>query len=376
MTSTFLILRWERCREPEHLRACHTFDPIIPDIPYKYWDSSYRGETERVSRFALGPHTIHVPGIRRRGDRATERPLKLRAPQKETEIAQLQGEGIKCLARLGEVIEINSVKKLQDKFRRARNQVLFQLPLGLLRSLPLVPTPINFLHVGKCGGSETREFLAWLSGESKEIHFPLHIHNTQVSDLPKSHGYIINTREPVSRFVSQFYFRQEVRVRKKPLPEQKAFSQFSTPNELAEALSPSSPLFPDAVRVVESGGRPLTHQLGGHPEWRTEKAPLAVLCQHHLNEDLRFLAELVLGLSAGENLEKMPEPTHRLRQVYEKSQAVSEVGVQNLQGYFPGDFLIYEFLISHCVQQRRSELLAYIRPGSPLFRGVSKPVNY
>jgi hypothetical protein len=268
-------------------------------------------------------------------------------------------------------IGIKSVKKLQDKLRRARNQSLFRLPLGLLMALPLAPTPINFLHVGKCGGSEIRTVLSWLSGESKTIHFPLHSHKVQVSDLPKSQGYLINTREPVSRFVSAFYFRQEPqlgpqsRQRPQSIDEVKAYSHFSTPNELAEALSPSSKLFPEAVRAVESIGhirRPLTFQFGGHPAWRTEKPPLAVLCQHHLNEDLRFLAQLVLGPASGKKLDNMPEPQYRLRQAYERSPAVSKVGIQNLKDYFPGDFLVYEFLISHCVQQRSSELGLYICP--------------
>ena len=259
---------------------------------------------------------------------------------------------------------MNSVKKLQDKLRRARDQALFRLPLGLLRALPLAPTPINFLHVGKCGGSEIRTVLSWLSGESKKIHFPLHTHKIQVSDLPKSQGYIINTREPVSRFVSAFYFRQGPRRKQQSIDEVKAYSHFSTPNELAEALSPSSKLFPEAVHAVKSIShirRPLTYQFGGHSAWRSEKPPLAVLCQHHLNEDLRFLAQLVFGPASGKKLDNMPEPQYRLRQAYERSPVVSKVGIQNLKDYFPGDFLVYEFLISHCVQQRSSELLAYIR---------------
>lgn len=260
---------------------------------------------------------------------------------------------------------MNSKTNLQDRVRRAWNQALFRLPLGLLRALPLAPIPINFLHVGKCGGSEIRNLLAWLSSESKKVHFPLHRHEIQVSDLPKSHGYLINTREPVSRFVSAFYFRQEAQIKPQSVDEVRAFSHFSSPNELAEALSPSSKFFSKAVHAVESIAhirRPLTYQLGGHPEWRSEKAPLAVLCQHHLNEDLRFLAQLVLGPVAGEVFENMPEPQFALRQAYERSPAVSKLGIQNLKDYFPGDFLIYEFLISHCVQQRSSELLAYIRP--------------
>jgi hypothetical protein len=94
------------------------------------------------------------------------------------------------------------------------------------------------------------------------------------------------------------------------IDEVQAYSYFSTANELAEAPSPSSKLFPEAVRIVESIAhirRPLTSQFGGHPAWRSEKAPLAVLCQHHLNEDLRFLAQLALGLAAGKNVGNMPE---------------------------------------------------------------------
>lgn len=160
------------------------------------------------------------------------------------------------------------------------------------------------------------------------------------------------------------------------IDEVQAFSHFSTANDLAEALSPSSKLFPEAVRAVEAIAhirRPLTSQFGGHPAWRSEKAPLAVLCQHHLNEDLRFLAQLALGLAAGEKFDNMLEPQFRLRQVHEGSPPVSKVGIQNLKDYFPGDFLVYGFLISHCVQQRSSELGLYIGPDWSKPRRTPRP---
>lgn len=103
---------------------------------------------------------------------------------------------------------------------------------------------VHFLHVGKTGGTAVKHALAsQTSLEHRSLR--LHDHSVRLMDVPKGEFVVFFVRDPTSRFVSGFNSRQrQGRPRYNLLwtaAEERAFSQFHTPNELAIALSAREP---------------------------------------------------------------------------------------------------------------------------------------
>lgn len=99
---------------------------------------------------------------------------------------------------------------------------------------------VHFLHIGKTGGSAIKEALENQSETSRYL-LKLHGHGVSLSDIPKGELAVFFLRDPISRFISGFYSRK-----RKGQPryffewndlEKAVFECFSTPNELASALS-------------------------------------------------------------------------------------------------------------------------------------------
>ena len=93
----------------------------------------------------------------------------------------------------------------------------------------------NFIHIGKCGGSTlTKE----LQDNGKNI---LHIHCRNINLIQKYNNYIITIRDPITRFVSAFIFKQYrssfINNAKDVRPNERAgFKYWKTVNNLAENI--------------------------------------------------------------------------------------------------------------------------------------------
>ena len=99
--------------------------------------------------------------------------------------------------------------------------------------------PVHFLHLGKTGGTAIRHALKDIKSNRYVMHF--HRHDVTISDIPRGEGVVFFLRDPIARYLSGFYSRQREGKPKYYSPwspaERIAFSTFSTPNELAVALS-------------------------------------------------------------------------------------------------------------------------------------------
>jgi len=100
---------------------------------------------------------------------------------------------------------------------------------------------VHFLHIPKTGGTA---LTATLSGHetSSDYEIVLHDgHDLKLSDIPLGEKVFFFMRDPISRFVSGFYGRQRQDLPRYDAPwepnEEAVFRRFSTPNELALALS-------------------------------------------------------------------------------------------------------------------------------------------
>jgi hypothetical protein len=99
---------------------------------------------------------------------------------------------------------------------------------------------VHFLHLGKTGGTAIKYALR-NSKSPDRFAIYLHPHKTRLSDVPVGESVVFFLRDPISRFTSGFFSRQrqgQPRYTSRWSPEEEgAFSTFSSPNQLALALS-------------------------------------------------------------------------------------------------------------------------------------------
>lgn len=105
---------------------------------------------------------------------------------------------------------------------------------------------IHFIHIGKTGGSALKSSLKNHT-QGNHYYLFLHNHNIKLKHIPKGDKIIFFLRHPVSRFISAFNSKKRRNLgegRYKHLGIEANFakitSYFSTPSELAEALSSES----------------------------------------------------------------------------------------------------------------------------------------
>jgi hypothetical protein len=113
----------------------------------------------------------------------------------------------------------------------------------------------HFLHPGKTAGTAMKQALQD-AGQPPNYRLQLHTHGVRMADLPRGDKFFFVVRDPVDRFVSGFYSRQRQGrprfVRPWSEGEARAFRRFSTPQELADALSSTGDERASAVDALES----------------------------------------------------------------------------------------------------------------------------
>lgn len=167
---------------------------------------------------------------------------------------------------------------------------------------------VHFLHIGKTGGNSLRNALGVKKDRLKEATKGLvvvfHDHDVTLADLPSGDGVVFTLRDPASRFASGFYSRYRKGNAGRDMEwspgEERAFAEFRTPNELANALSSADI---DIRRRAEAAMRSIGHIKRHYQSWLIDLDYLAarspdivyVARQETLNEDFDILKEL-LGL--------------------------------------------------------------------------------
>jgi hypothetical protein len=103
--------------------------------------------------------------------------------------------------------------------------------------------PLHVLHIGKTGGTALSHVLV-ANADVARYRFMFGGHELTLSDVPRGERFMFFIRDPLTRFVSAFNSRLREGRPRYHYPwrdeEKKAFSRFSSPDELAAALSASS----------------------------------------------------------------------------------------------------------------------------------------
>jgi hypothetical protein len=129
-----------------------------------------------------------------------------------------------------------------------------------------------FMHIGKTGGSAVRHALL---PYRRELGLRFVHHYVRADALPKNAKLMFCVRDPVDRFISGFNSRLRMGQPANNVPwdafEERAFSTFKTPNDLAEALDDAEAPLQRKARFAMRGIRHVQqHQHGWFPAPATQ----------------------------------------------------------------------------------------------------------
>lgn len=218
---------------------------------------------------------------------------------------------------------------------------------------------IHLLHIAKTGGTALKHALSSLGDVGDGLELVLHSHKTRLSDIPTGDAVFFCCRDPISRYRSGFMSRQRQGQPRNLIPwsevERFAFSRFSNPADLAEALASSdlhtrreAELAFDRIRHVNT---PLGYWLRSEELLNRRKCDIVWIgLQSELDNDFRRLAEM-MELPASITLPTDDVTAHRNPGT--ASPNISAEGEKALLRRFENDLRLFQWCLRH-----RQQLLA------------------
>ena len=208
---------------------------------------------------------------------------------------------------------------------------------------------VHFLHIPKTGGTA---LTAALSGHetSSDYEIVLHDgHELKLSDVPLGEKVFFFMRDPISRFVSDFYGRQRQDLpRYDHVPwepnEEAVFRRFSTPNELALALSSDN----QQLQIAAATGiKSLLHLKAPLQTWFKSESYLLsrrsdillIGFQETMNEDFELLRRIV-NLPAEVNLPQDEVAAHK--NPIHVDRRLDAEAIRNLKVWYEKDYRFFD----------------------------------
>lgn len=208
---------------------------------------------------------------------------------------------------------------------------------------------VHFLHLGKTGGSAVKYAIENCPNPHVRYVLYLHPHETTLRNVPEQEKFFFFLRDPVSRFISGFYSRQRQgrpRYFMAWTPDEKlAFERFSSPNDLASALSSDDP---QQKAHAEAAMRSILHVKDPYWSWFESEDYFAsrlsdlffVGFQEQLSSDFEILkSKLELA-----DIALPQDEVHAHRNPADLDKSLDERAVTNLRGWYAADFRFVE----HC----------------------------
>ena len=202
---------------------------------------------------------------------------------------------------------------------------------------------VHFLHIGKTGGSAIGHAIRQTcAGNHYRMRF--HSHGVNLRDILEGEKFVFILRDPVTRFVSGFYSRQRQGKPRYNIPwspgEQKAFEAFSTPNQLAHALSSKKW---NKRRKARQAMKRIQHVKNSYWKWfeseqyfNSRQADIFFIAfQEQLAEDFEILKE-ILGCPASASLPDDDIKAHRNPGNLDRT--LSEKSMANLHAWYKNDY--------------------------------------
>jgi hypothetical protein len=210
----------------------------------------------------------------------------------------------------------------------------------------------QFLHIGKTGGTLVRRVLRSLPEEHRaRFHILGHVSFPRAIEARPEMPVFFCVRRPETLFVSAFNSRQRAGQPTYNRPwtwrERVAFSNFKTPNELAESLSAGKPELKASaeqamgqINHVRQGLRWYLRNVEFLERHRNDIA--FVMLQEQLEQDLHAFAT---WLDVPLELAQVP-PTERFHESLPEDETVlSDAGLANIKRWYRPHREIYEWCV-------------------------------
>ncbi len=204
---------------------------------------------------------------------------------------------------------------------------------------------VHFLHVSKAGGSAIKSALRPYAARAG---LQLHPHAIGLQDVPEGERVFFFVRTPIERFVSGFLSRQREGRPRYAIPwsseEKIAFENFSTPNDLAEALSGSSQnryAAINAISNIRQLARPLTTWLRDERYLGSRlNDVLFIGTQEAMNIDF---ARLLSALNLPSELSLPNNDFEAHRAPANSNRQLSEAAKENIRRWYATDCKLYDY---------------------------------
>jgi len=206
---------------------------------------------------------------------------------------------------------------------------------------------LNILHIGKTGGTALIYALDSVNGKFTP-YGKLRLCSHQFKLKKDSNNYIFFIRDPVERFVSAFISRLRKgspRYVGEHLAEEKiAFSNYPTPQLLADGLAKSEP---DAIFAMNNIGhvnRPISHYLGT-PE-NIEKCLSNIIFVGQLKQINLDFERMKKKLNLPDNLSLPLDDynMHKTPPIYNDIKRLDDVAIQTIKKWYSADYILIDKL--------------------------------
>jgi len=201
---------------------------------------------------------------------------------------------------------------------------------------------IHVLHVGKTGGTAVKEALSPIA-ENEQYRILFHPHRIGLSKIPRRDEVVIFLRDPVARFVSGFNSGKRKGQPKNYSPwtsEEEAFTRFTTPNELAMALSSDDPRTHEkavkAMWSIRHVGTSFRDWLVSPREIMSRKGHLFIGFTENLDADFEALKAWLGIPSSQAQLPLDPVKAHKTPADFDKH--LDPQAIENLRKWYAGDY--------------------------------------
>jgi hypothetical protein len=207
---------------------------------------------------------------------------------------------------------------------------------------------VHFLHIGKTGGTAVKAALP--AAVTPRYRLLLHTHDATLGDVPPGDKLFFFVRDPLSRFVSGFYSRQRQGHPRYLSPwsegERVAFSRFTTPNGLADALDSSDSR---SARQAQHAMRSIQHVRDSYWQWFGNPTHLQqrmddvlfIGSQERLEADFN---ELCMYLGFAENTRLPTDPVQAHRNPPDLDRGLSTQAKANLAIWYRRDYELLNFV--------------------------------
>ena len=214
-----------------------------------------------------------------------------------------------------------------------------------LNSSKLTSSKLNFMHISKCAGTEIKRYIEYINSNSN-ISIKSNWHDVNLDQIPEDEYYFFSIRNPITRFVSEFYSRKRQGRPKYDNPwsfkESSAFADFPHANLLAESLLSDGIEGDKARHAMSSIGFIWKNQV----DWFNQdesflitRPPLHVIRQEHFDKDLSSFLQKI-DVEFGLILRRDVVLSHM--NDYSEMPQLSDLAISNLKQWFDKDFRFYQ----------------------------------